>query len=204
VSGESATTVDLLRHGEPLGGKRFRGWRDDPLCERGWEQMRSTLSGHRPWAVVVSSPLLRCAEFAQAFAQDNDLPMELEANLKELGFGAWEGHEPASLLRDDPEALRRFWADPLHNQPPGAEPLLAFQARVVSAWQRVLARHQGRHVLIVAHGGVIRVILCHVLEIPIERLFALDVPYAALSRVGVDPEDHGALPRLMFHAGCLR
>lgn len=62
------TTVDLLRHGEPVGGRKYRGQTDDALSETGWAQMRAAVDGHRPWDVIVSSTLLRCIEFARELA----------------------------------------------------------------------------------------------------------------------------------------
>ena len=58
------TVVDLLRHGEPDGGQKFRGSVDDPLNVRGWEQMRTAVGNYREWEVIISSPLIRCAAFA--------------------------------------------------------------------------------------------------------------------------------------------
>lgn len=51
------TTVDLLRHGEPAGGKKFRGAVDDPLSPLGWQQMRAAVGDFRGWQTIVSSPL---------------------------------------------------------------------------------------------------------------------------------------------------
>ena len=56
MSDPLSTVIDLLRHGEPLGGRRYRGQRDDPLSEQGWRQMRASVGGYREWQAVVSSP----------------------------------------------------------------------------------------------------------------------------------------------------
>jgi len=55
------TTLDLMRHGEPVGGRRYRGQIDDPLSEKGWAQMQAAVGEKVPWTRVVSSPLLRVA-----------------------------------------------------------------------------------------------------------------------------------------------
>ncbi len=62
------TTVDLLRHGEPEGGNKYRGALDDPLSELGWAQMRAATGDRCPWQAIVSSPLRRCAAFARELA----------------------------------------------------------------------------------------------------------------------------------------
>ncbi|MEW6253578.1 MAG: histidine phosphatase family protein, partial [Planctomycetota bacterium] len=63
-----STLIDLMRHGEPVGGRRYRGQVDDPLSEKGWAQMRAAVGEAAPWHHVVSSPLLRCREFAETLA----------------------------------------------------------------------------------------------------------------------------------------
>jgi alpha-ribazole phosphatase/probable phosphoglycerate mutase len=197
------TTVDLLRHGEPVGGRKYRGQTDDPLSETGWTQMRSAMGEHRPWDVVVSSTLLRCIEFARELAAWQALPLETDARLVELGFGAWEGRTPAELMAADPQQLARFLEDPLRYAPPGAEPLPGFQQRVQAAWRELLTRHAGRHILVVGHAGIIRLIVSEVLELPLARLFRLHVPHAGLTRIQVEHHGERLMPQLLFHAGRL-
>lgn len=197
------TLVDMIRHGEPVGGKKFRGRLDDPLSEKGWAQMRAAVEGHCPWDVVVSSPLSRCAAFARELAVRHGLPLEMDERLMEIGFGEWEGHTAEDLLARDPGALARFWRDPVNHRPPGAEALTDFRDRVIAAWNDILERHAGGHVLIVGHGGVIRMVVRHVLEMPLGRMFRLDVPNAGLTRIRIDGRGEDALPILMFHSGSL-
>lgn len=200
---EAGTTIDLLRHGEPEGGRKFRGSLNDPLSAQGWEQMWAVVGEHHPWGIIVSSPLQRCAHFAQALSERYGLPMEIEPGLQEIGFGDWEGRTPAEIHATAPETLGRFWTDPLNNPPPGAEPLPVFQRRVTAAWADLLERHAGRHVLVVGHGGMIRMVLCHVLEMPLSRMWRLEIPYASLSRIRVYGQGVAAEPFVVFHAGRL-
>lgn len=197
------TMVDMIRHGEPVGGKKYRGQLDDPLSELGWAQMRAAVEGHRPWDAVVSSPLSRCAAFAQELAARHDLPLQVDARLMEIGFGDWEGHTAEELRAREPDALLGFWQDPLHNRPPGAEGLTQFRDRVVAAWNDILERYAGRHVLVVGHAGVIRMIVRHVLDMPLDRMFRLHVPNAGLTRIRIEGQGEDALPFLVFHAGSL-
>jgi alpha-ribazole phosphatase/probable phosphoglycerate mutase len=197
------TTIDLIRHGEPVGGKKYRGWLDDPLSEQGWRQMRGAVGDHCPWATIITSPLRRCAAFAEELAARHGLPLEIEPRLKELGFGEWEGFTAQELLARDPQVLQRFWRDPVNNTPPRAETLLEFHERIIPAWNDVLARHAGHHVLIVGHAGMMRMILRHVLDMPLERMFRIQVENACITRIEVDAHEGMLLPRLMFHGGCL-
>jgi len=197
------TTIDLIRHGEPVGGNKYRGQSDDPLSEKGWLQMRNAVGEHCPWNAIVSSTLSRCAAFASELAQRHALPLEFDARLMEIGFGEWEGRTAEQVTAQDPALLRRFWLDPLNNVPPGAELLTAFRDRVIPAWDEILARHSGKHILIVGHAGVIRMVVRHVLDMPLQRVFRLAVPNAGITRIRVESDGEQTLPTLLFHAGAL-
>jgi alpha-ribazole phosphatase len=197
----TTTTIDLLRHGEPEGGRRYRGQSDDPLSELGWSQMREAVAGESGWARIISSPLLRCAEFARGLAEDLELPVQIDARWMEIGFGEWEGRTATELIESDPEQLRRFWSDPMGNPPPGGESLLTFQQRVVEAWDEMLKEYAGAHLLLVGHAGVMRMVLRQVLEVPLNNLFRFQVPYAGRVRIQVDHDGCQSFPRL--HMGVL-
>ncbi|MBP8284764.1 MAG: alpha-ribazole phosphatase family protein [Chromatiaceae bacterium] len=191
--------IDLLRHGETLGGSRFRGRLDDPLTERGWDRMWAAVrppdgggEGVPVWDGIVTSPLARCADFARALSERESIPLRLDPRLAELDFGDWEGQTAADLMASDAEALGRFWADPVAHPPPSGEPLLAFQGRVLTAWDELLRQDRGDRTLVISHGGVIRVILCQVLGYPLGRLLELDVGHASLTGIRVRSEGEGA------------
>lgn len=197
------TTLDLMRHGESVGGRKYRGQLDDPLSEKGWAQMRQAVGDHRPWQIIVSSPLLRCAEFARELAARHGLPLSLDERLVELGFGAWEGRSADELTAEDPEMLVNFRRDPVAHAPPGAEPLATFRDRILDAWDSLNRRHRGGHVLVIAHAGVIRMMVAHTLGIPLQHIFRLQVPDAGITRLRVEHEGENQFPQLLFHAGRL-
>lgn len=197
------TTIDLLRHGEPIGGRKFRGSVNDPLSVEGWAQMRMAVGNHCPWRMVVSSPLDRCALFARELCERHALDLEIESGFKELSFGDWDGRSVAELEEQQPQAVSNFWRDPLAYPPPASEPLPVFQTRVVAAWNALAQRHHGHHVLLVCHGGTIRVLLSHLLGVPLQNIWRLAVPYASVSRVQLFGHDEQSAPLLLFHAGIL-
>lgn len=201
--GEVTTTIDLLRHGEPVGGRKYRGQIDDPLSERGWTQMRDAVAGHCPWQQVVSSTLTRCAAFATELSDRHQLPLTFDERLKEIGFGTWEGRTADELRRNQPEAFARFYEDPVTYRPAGAETLLDFRERVIGAFDALVEQYPGQHVLVVAHAGVIRMVLRHVLEMPLERMFRIHVRNASISRVRIKRSGSAISPVLIFHDGQL-
>ncbi len=177
--------LDLLRHGETEQGGGLRGRLDDALTARGWTQMRAAVATPAPWQAIVSSPLQRCAAFADELATRLALPLQLESGLRELDFGAWDGCSAAELMQRDAEALGRFWADPYAFTPPEGEPLIDFEARVLEAIERLHARFAGQHLLLVTHGGVMRLLLARARGLPRQDLLQVEVGHAALQRLQV-------------------
>ncbi|HKK00814.1 MAG TPA: alpha-ribazole phosphatase family protein [Desulfuromonadales bacterium] len=174
--------ADLLRHGE-TGSNGFRGRLDEPLTPTGWEQMRRGAQAGGPWQAVVSSPLSRCAAFAEAFAGQACLPLEYDQRLAELDFGDWEGLSAERVMQDQPELLKRFWSDPWSCTPPGGESLAAFEGRIRAAWTDLARCYQGQDVLVVTHSGVIRLSLCLAQKLGRGELLQVDVPYGSLHRI---------------------
>lgn len=185
---DEETRIDLLRHGEPVGGRRYRGQVDDALSESGWEQMWNAVGADPEWQQIVSSPLQRCSAFAASLAESLALPVQLESRFTEVGFGDWEGKTRDELDRLEPGQVARFYQDPVNNRPPGAEPLEEFTARVQTAFNEILERFTGQSVLVVAHAGVIRAILAYALEIPFASMYRISVPTAGISRISTNRE----------------
>jgi len=178
------TIIDLLRHGEPVGGGAYRGHSiDDPLSDKGWQQMWAAVEGPRPWQVVVTSPMRRCREFAERLIAEMGVPLQQEPDLREIGFGRWEGLTPAQVQAQYPEEYAAFYRDPVQAQPQGAEPLAAFFQRVSTTYARIQAQYAGQRVLIVAHAGVNRAILSQVLQAPLATMYRLKIANAGLSRI---------------------
>ena len=184
-------TLDLLRHGETELGGGLRGSLDDALTAPGWAQMRAAVKGQGPWDRIVSSPLQRCALFARELGEQLRLPVAFDKDLQELHFGAWEGQSAAALMETDAEALGLFWSDPYAFTPPDGEPVLEFSTRVLSAVNRLQQMHAGERVLVVCHGGVMKLLLAQARGLPREQLLQIQVVNGALFELQVDA--HGVL-----------
>lgn len=93
--------IDLIRHGEPIGGKKYRGQTDDALSEVGWQQMAEMqmLFGEQSWQKVVSSDLKRCFNFVSQVAENKQIPLLCEADFREINFGIWGGKPLNKLSR---------------------------------------------------------------------------------------------------------
>lgn len=181
------TLIDFMRHGEPVGGRRFRGnGADDPLSEKGWQQMWDAIGEHRSWQHIISSPMRRCSDFAQALADRCGLDLSLDERLREVGFGCWEGLSPDEIISRKPLEYEAFYRDPCRNRPAGAEALEDFGQRVARALQDLLSDYHGKHVLVVAHAGVIRAVLGYILSADAIAWYRTRIDNAAFTRVRHD------------------
>ncbi len=178
-------SLDMLRHGATDAGPGFRGSSDDALSEQGRQQMQQALAGKSGWDLVISSPLQRCESFAREFAEANGLPLRIEADLRELHFGAWEGRNSAEVLLEDPVALGQFWNDPYRFTPPEAEPVKDFATRVLGAIERLQGELDGQRVLLITHGGVMRLLLARARNLPENQLLQVEVGYGELRGLNV-------------------
>ena len=174
--------VDLLRHGD-TGQSGFRGQLDDALSESGWTQMHAAVCAHA-WDLVLSSSLQRCATFAAQLAQARSIPLRIDARLMEFDFGRWQGVPLQHISRDEPEALARFWADPWQYPPPGSEGLAAFRQRLSDALDAAAVHlHEAARVLVITHGGAIRLLRCVVESREFSEMAGIDVPHASLHSI---------------------
>lgn len=182
------TIIDLMRHGEPLGGSRYRGQTDDALSDKGWQEMWYAIGDTAPWDHIITSPLKRCAEFARALGEWHDIEVEEEPRFMEVHFGAWESYTGDELRAQDPQQLKRFYHDPVHARPANAEPLEAFAERAQAALVEVMERFRSRHVLVVAHAGVVRAAVAYVLGAPLDSLYRMEIASASLTRLRLNQE----------------
>jgi probable phosphoglycerate mutase len=165
----STTTLFLARHGQTAWHRanRYAGRADLELDATGRAQA-AVLAG---WAAtadltaVVSSPLRRAVQTARPAAAAASLPLECDDRLRELDFGRAEGLRLADLRRSDPDAVRRFEADPTAHPLPGGEDPVAAAARGRGCLLDLAAAHPGGRVLVVTHNTLLRLVLCELLGI---------------------------------------
>lgn len=198
------TTLDFLRHGECQDTARdgskntdshaiFRGHTDSPLSEPGWHTMDQAIRHwHAPltevnhtWKKILSSPLKRCRIFSQQLAEFLELPFEEHASLQEIDFGDWDGRLVSNVEKESPDELSRFWKNPTEQTPPNGESLQDFHQRVINGFGFIAKEEQHTHCLIVCHGGVIRSIIGHCLNMPLDSLPRLSVPHGCMTQVKI-------------------
>ena len=192
--------IDLIRHGEPVGGRKYRGYTvDDPLSEKGWTQMWKAVGDYNKWQVIISSPMLRCKAFAEELAEKNQIPVSVKPDFEEVGFGGWEGKTPDEIKLENLAEYESFYADPVNARPKNAEDLDVFMDRVVESFNQVLTEESGKHCLIVAHAGVIRAVVAHILYATPLGMYRINIKNAGLVRIKYT----GSSPKLDFINGAL-
>ncbi len=191
-----AIIINLLRHGEVQAeGWAFRGSTDLPLSEKGWSQLRTAAKGLDKLDHIATSPLQRCRLFANELSEQKQIELVTLDDMAEMDFGDWENRSFDEISQQHGQLLNQFWESPVGIQPPNGEAFDDFSQRVIQAWNQWLASDVGNHRLLVAHGGVIRVLLAHTLKMPMSALWRLHLPYASLSQISFL---EGHQPRLLF------
>lgn len=186
------TRIVAIRHGETAwnAGSRLQGQLDIPLNALGRAQAAQLALALRDEGIeaVIASDLGRAADTARAFAGPLGLPLELDAALRERGFGAMEGRTFEEIDRELPElALRWRRRDPDFG-PPGGERLADFYARSVGAAERLARQHAGRTIALVTHGGVLDCLYRAATRIELQAARTWVLGNAAINRLLHSPE----------------
>ena len=203
--------VDLVRHGETLWNQegRFQGHQDSPLSADGRAQARSlgrALAGMR-YGRIYMSPAGRAqetcallleglAEHAPGLAQPSAVA---DDDLRELGFGSWEGAEIAAVGRRAPLRLLLYrHLPPLYPAPRGAESYRHLVARarrfmteqLLAAAPSPQAQPDGERVLVVSHALTTLALLLLMEDQPLRRIRQHFIRPASLTRVVLDRSGH--------------
>lgn len=179
--------VTLLRHGHTTSGPVYRGRVDSPLSDKGWQQMQDAAGGITS-DLIITSPLQRCAKFADHLQAQIGAQVVRDERLLEMDFGDWDGRGRDEVWQQDADSVKAFWADPMYVSPPNGENLTQVQNRAALALEEHIAaaiEAEHKHLLLISHGGVIRCLLGKVLQMSGKGLFHLYVPYAGLAHLKV-------------------
>jgi broad specificity phosphatase PhoE len=195
----------LVRHGITVWNqeRRMQGHTDVPLAQEGVEQARM-LAGRLadiPIDVVWSSDLARAWQTAEAIAAPRRLPVVRSPLLRERNLGEWEGLTREEIIaRGDEERLNAYLQDSIANPPPG-ESYAEVWNRLLRAQEEIRRAHPEGTVVVVGHGGSLRVLLCDALAAPMTSMRHIALDNASLSLIEYAPDT--ARVRLMNDTGHL-
>lgn len=182
--------ITLLRHGKTGLSGKYVGSQDVPLSTDGVSQIKSlkTLFKKYPIDVVISSPMLRCRQSSEILFPQNLL--NYDEDLCEVDFGSWEALTFQEIVKKNPELVDEWSKLSDEFCFPEGECIAAFVARVEKVGARI-KKSAKKDIMIVAHGGVIRNLLCYFLNLDPSKYLLFNVKkgrYATL-----DLFDEGAV-----------
>lgn len=176
----AALELFLIRHPRPAGGEGLcYGRLDLPLADSAdtaADRLRPLLPAAAP---LFSSPLQRCRLLAASLRPT----VQVEARLAEMHFGDWEGQAWDAIPRPELDA----WAADISGYaPPGGESPAAVLARLLD-WAEELRRQRTSCAIAVSHAGPIRLLLCHVLGLPLSQWDRLPIDFGSLTQLRLSP-----------------
>jgi len=186
----SAPVLYLVRHGDIISvrGKAYIGQVEAPLSETGVEQawaLRRWLEDV-PFGLVCASDLSRSQRTARIIAGNRIEQIRLCPAFREISLGEWEGLAFKEIETRFPEEYAARGRDLENWRPPGGESFADCRARVLPALKELLEGAQG-NVLLVAHAGVNRLILCDALGIPTANLMSVGQDYGCANILEYGP-----------------
>ncbi|NLA74774.1 MAG: alpha-ribazole phosphatase [Deltaproteobacteria bacterium] len=193
------TRLYLVRHGQVEGFARMtaNGHTDVDINETGVAQMNSLAERLRLVEInaIYATGLKRTEKGARIIGQHHSVPIKTEPDLKEIFFGDWDGMPLDEIERMHPGELDKRYSDIAGYRPPNGENMADVSKRVLRCLKEILIEAPGKNILIVAHGGVNRLIICNALGLPVKDIFNVQQDYGCLNIIDYYPENR--LIRLM-------
>lgn len=181
------TRIYLIRHGEVEGAeeKRYNGQSDVKLTPKGMAQigfLQMRIQKH-PVSAVYCSDLSRCVDGATLLASSYDLqPVKIQ-ELREIDAGDWQGMTWDDIFKKHPKLWKKRLKDIVNTAFPNGENLLDVAKRIRPVVEELVERHQGEEIVVVAHGGVNRIIMLDAIGAPLESLFSIEQDFGCLNSI---------------------
>ena len=189
----------LVRHGETVWNAehRYQGMTDLPLSARGTLQARALAArlAAEPIDLIYSSDSKRAWQTAEEIATIQGAKVLREPRLREMSFGIWEGLTYPELRERYPKALAEWQREILGTAPPGGESLGELAVRVEAMLDDLRGLDEIETVLLVSHGGPLRVLLCLALGLAPADYWRFRVDPGSVSELCLYPE--GAILALL-------
>jgi broad specificity phosphatase PhoE len=176
--------IVIVRHGRTAAnaGGLLLGRADPPLDDEGTRQAESLSGACAPLDVVriVTSPLGRCRQTAEAIAATSPVPVEVDERWIELDYGELDGRP----IGEVPTATWAAWRSDVAWQPPGGESLAALGARVREACEALAHEARDHDVVVVSHVSPIKAAVAWALGVGDEASWRMWVGPASITRIG--------------------
>lgn len=188
----STTRLLLVRHAEVEARYQhvFGGSVDMNISPRGHEQaaVLAEFLRTRSFDALYASPMKRVQQTLAPVLQNGTPPPSVLPDLREVDFGDWTGHG-WEAVREKFGVSAFTWLDQLDRGTiPKAENAVIFRARVAQCLNEILAAQAGKTLAVFCHGGVIRMLLSILLELPLSKTDAFQIEYASVTEVSIGPD----------------
>lgn len=185
--------IYLVRHGQTEwnAAGRWQGMLDVPLSDVGHEQahLLADYLRDRPIGAVYSSDLTRAWKTAEPLAQLKGLDVHKDERLREVNYGVFQGMTHEEIRTRFPTEERSLMSDYMDFVAPEGESRRQVQARAYAAWQEIVGNGTGPEILIVTHGGPVRVLLMKLFPDQLDRMMKVPVPNTSVTTLVQD--EHG-------------
>ena len=175
----------LIRHGETdyNNALRFQGQTDIPLNRKGIEQAEKAAAFFRdiPLQAIYTSTLIRAKTTAEIIAGVKGMELQETDALREMSCGIWENMNSKDIQKKYAKEWKDFFASPANTTIPQGESMSDVQKRAYPTVQEILDRYPEGDVAFVAHGGIIRVLICTMLGLDLNRAWHLHVGNASIT-----------------------
>jgi len=187
----NVTNLWLLRHAEvERDYQRVFGGRIDMGISPEGQRQAAALArwfGHQPVDAIYASPMKRVQQTLLPMSGNGAPRPVIETDLREVDFGDWTGLGWEAVLKKF-GVHATDWLDHLDaGSVPNGETGAAFRGRVEPVLRRIVERHPGGRVAIAAHGGVIRMMLAVLLDLPLRKTAAFEIDYASVTHIEYGP-----------------
>lgn len=189
--------IYLVRHGKIdwKNEKSYIGQLDLPLGKEGIEQsegLRDFFS-KIPLRNAYTSPLKRCVNTLDIILEERQIPKMMVEDFKEINMGDWDGKTFTEIMNNYPEAYKKRGLEIEGFAPPNGENFLELAQRVMPAFEKIAhdtssGVNKNEPIIILAHAGVIRVIITKILGLDIKNIFKWPIPYGAVYQLGYNHE----------------
>ncbi|WP_286947226.1 histidine phosphatase family protein [Acetobacterium sp. UBA5834] len=177
------TQIYLVRHGqiELKNEKTYIGQLDLPLSPEGMKQAQTLQEQFKQISLdcAYTSPLCRCVATLDILLGERSIPRFTIEALQEINMGDWDGKSFAEIEEHYPGSYEQRGRELDVFAPPAGESFVALQKRVLPAFAEMVKENDTRSIVILAHAGVIRVILANLFGLTIKEVFKWKIPYAA-------------------------
>ena len=208
-SAEFPTFIYFVRHGETIltPERKFSGTGtlDPELMQEGLDQAELVAKECAKLGaeVLISSPLKRTRQTAEAIARTTGLDIIFDEAWYELSFGTWDGKAIEEVREQEPDEYQA-WLNSSSYAPPGGESYDEASIRIEEALEKLVAEYPGKKIIVVTHNGVIKTAAKIAVGAPSDAVFHMDATPCSISSVSIWPSDGLRALRSFNERGHLR